>query len=45
MATSTLHEFRSHAVAVSGGMPEPMAHGVAVLQKSTLVMGSAAAGP
>ena len=45
MATSTLHEVRSHAVAVSGGLVEPTLHGLAVEQNCTLVMGSAEAGP
>lgn len=45
MPTSTLQEFRSQAVPVSGAMPEPMVQGVAVLQKSTFVTGSAEAGP
>ena len=45
MPTSTLQEFRSQTVPVSGGMPEPMVQGVAVLQKSTFVTGSAEAGP
>src|ERR1700682_4737568 len=45
MPTSTLHELRSQAVPVSDGMPAPIVHGVAVLQKSTFVTGSAEAGP
>src|ERR1700686_2391687 len=45
MPTSTWHEVRLHAVAVSAGLPPPMLHGVSVLQKSSFVIGSALAGP
>ena len=44
MPTSTLHDVRSQAVAVSGELPG-MLQGVAVLQMITLVIGAAEAGP
>lgn len=43
MPTSTLHELRSHAVAVSGGLPG-MLQGVATVQMITLVIWSALVG-
>src|SRR5450759_5411523 len=45
MPTSTWQELRSHAVAVSAGLPPPMLHGVSVLQMSTFVIGPVLAGP
>src|SRR3981081_966761 len=45
MPTSSLQALRSHAVAVSAGLPDPMLHGVATLQMITLLIGAAEAGP
>jgi len=43
MPTSSLQALRSHAVAVSAGLPDPMLQGVATLQMITLVIGAAEA--